>query len=377
MPSFGDEPSVLAPAFEPADVSTYGGDPEPNHGYFFQYDVLYWSITSPPLQAIGSNRVAHGSYGIDSITGQPYAGSQVSNMTTAGFNNEFTIGQRIEFGRMGENDDGFMVSIYQQRDEDQQLNFIMGNIVFNDPGHLLTGWIGTYTQTVGTVTTNVNVYAELPPIAEYVTARSTVDTWGVEANYMHRFETSHCGGTLEVFAGARYYEFNDNYDVYCNYSTSIYNYMAGSRWEYAAENHIVGPQVGLRWQTTRARWTFNTEGRFAAGFNSTNFLQHSLVGDGIRAAAAMFTPAYTSAVSASNSATQQAFSPMAELRVEAEYKITSTISLRAGWTGMWVGNVARADNVVVYNWGDMGINTNNCRNDIFVNGATLGLQINR
>ena len=39
--------------FAPADVSTFGGEQEPNEGYFFQFDGLYWSISAPEVVPIG------------------------------------------------------------------------------------------------------------------------------------------------------------------------------------------------------------------------------------------------------------------------------------------------------------------------------------
>jgi hypothetical protein len=181
--------------------------------------------------------------------------------------------------------------------------------------------------------------------------------------------------------GVRYYEFNDNFDVSCGGDPGMTsggwaNFMAGSYWNTTAENHIVGPQVGLRWRKSRGRWTFNTEGRFTAGFNNTNFYQNSLLGASI-VTGAIGNPMGVGATSSSYSAVDDAFSPIVELRFEGEYKVTSAISIRAGYTGMWVGNVARASDMVEYNFPYMGLKDSVSRESVFVNGATLGLQINR
>ena len=55
------------------------------------------------------------------------------------------------------------------------------------------------------------VFRDLPVTFNNVLVEKRVDTWGVEANYLHRFMTSHTGGTFEMFLGARYFEFNDNF----------------------------------------------------------------------------------------------------------------------------------------------------------------------
>ena len=375
-PSFGQDSveSPLAPLFGPADVSTYGGDPQPNEGYFVQFDALYWSISAPSIKTIGLNTSRNVFYGNQ----PPGAGqnvverSETSTLDTSGFREEFTVGQRIELGRM-ENGNGFMVGIYQQRDQDQEIYHDSASIVFNDPNNQLKGWV--LNTPLGAA-----IILPLPVDLQNVDVRNTIDTWGVEVNYIHRFETSHFGSTLELFLGARYYEFNDNFDVYCGSGsvtpTGWANYMAGSYWETSVENHIVGPQVGVRWRKTRGRWTFNTEGRFVAGYNNQIFYQRAGIGESIQTGA-LYNPSDAAASVSTHSANENAFSPMTELRAEIEYKITSAISLRAGWTGMWVGNVARASNTVEYNWPTMGIDTSNCNENVFVTGVTAGVQINR
>ena len=39
--------------FAPADVSSYGRGPQPNEGFFFVYDLLYWTISPPRVSTIG------------------------------------------------------------------------------------------------------------------------------------------------------------------------------------------------------------------------------------------------------------------------------------------------------------------------------------
>ncbi len=55
--------------FAPADVSTFGGDQQPNEGYFFQFDGLFWSISAPrtaPIGAPGLTRLVY--YGPSAFT---------------------------------------------------------------------------------------------------------------------------------------------------------------------------------------------------------------------------------------------------------------------------------------------------------------------
>jgi hypothetical protein len=329
-----------------------------------------------------------------------------------------------------------VVGVYIQRDQDQQLDSAGGSINFDDStltttdntgstvtygsatssvpssgtitygtvthgalygkiGDFSTPMYTTYVWSAGTGTAGGTVtyassilttpiYGNVPVIVQDVSVRNTVDTWGVEASYMHRFRGCPWGSSLDLLVGARYYEFNDNYDVSCggtyqseaesglNYT----NFMAGSYWNTTAENHIVGPQIGLRWRKSRGRWTFNSEGRFTAGFNSTNFTQDNLLGASIHMGE-VGNPMSIGPTASSWSKVDDAFSPMVELRFEAEYKVTSMISVRGGWSGMWVGNVARASSMVEYNFPYMGLKDSVSRENVFVNGLTLGVQINR
>ena len=70
-------------------------------------------------------------------------------------------------------------------------------------------------------------------------------------------------------------------------------------------------------------------------------------------------------------------SPAVELRVEGRYQITRAISFHAGWTGMWMDGIARASSMVDYTVPAMGIDMSDNRQSLFVNGLTLGFDVNR
>ena len=42
------------------------------------------------------------------------------------------------------------------------------------------------------------------------------------------------------------------------------------------------------------------------------------------------------------------FAQGVELRLDARYQITRSVSFRAGWTGLWLNNVARGSEMVDY-----------------------------
>ncbi len=420
-PSLGQGPLGFQ-VFAPADVSTYGGLPELNEGYFFQYDILYWSISAPKVALIGAPGSRLVNYGRDDSRDVRL---ETSTLDTSLLNSQFSVGNRIEFGRI-EDRNGWFVSIYQQRDQTQAFEAPHADVLFNDPAFgphgesLLQGNVNSDSTTNPPY--SPPVFRNLPTFFNNVLVENALDTWGVEANYLHRFLTCHNGGTFELFLGARYYEFNDNFNVNTEVdpnaltqvtavtgntrpaATNVPSFLAGSYWDTTAENHIVGPQIGLRWFKKQGRWSFSTEGRFMAGLNCQNLSQTVDFGPslnpGPRTVVTIvnpnppiqyqynyvyqpFQPVTLSHVTATYLDYERVFSPMLELRLEAKYQITRSIEFKAGWTGWWVDNIARANNIIDYKVGTangeepLGIDTSGNRQGLFVNGVTIGFTVNR
>ncbi|MFZ1936351.1 MAG: BBP7 family outer membrane beta-barrel protein [Thermoguttaceae bacterium] len=420
-PSLGQGPLGFQ-IFAPADVSTYGGLPELNEGYFFQYDVLYWSISAPKVATIGYPGARLVNYGPDDSRDVRY---ETNTLDTSPLNSQFSVANRIEFGRI-EDRNGWFVSIYQQRDQSQAFEAPEADINFNDPAfgphgeRLLQGNVNSDSTTVPPY--SPPVFRDLPTYFNNVLVENFLDTWGVEANYLHRFMTCHNGGTFELFLGARYYEFNDNFNVSTQVSsnalnqvtavtgnntpaaTNVPSFLAGSYWDTTAENHIVGPQIGLRWFKKQGRWTFSTEGRFMAGLNCQNLSQTVDMGPGLNPGPRTvvtitnpnppitysynyvyppFQPVTMAHATATYVDYERVFSPMVELRLEAKYQITRSIEFKAGWTGWWVDDIARANNIINYSVGTpageqpLGIDPSGNRQGLFVNGVTIGFTVNR
>ena len=230
------------------------------------------------------------------------------------------------------------------------------------------------------------MFRNLPVTFYGVNTENAIDTWGVEANYLHRFMTDHCGGTVELLLGVRYYEFNDNFNVFTapdDGTHTVPSFLGGSYWLTQACNHVVGPQIGLRWFRKEGRWMFTTEGRFFAGFNMQNVTQQVDMGPNLNpgpnpdGSYTPFQPETMAHTTASHSEYTCVFAPAVELRVEGRYQITRAISFHAGWTGMWMNGVARASDSILYQVPAMGIDLSDNRQNLFVNGLTLGFDVNR
>ena len=70
------------------------------------------------------------------------------------------------------------------------------------------------------------------------------------------------------------------------------------------------------------------------------------------------------------------FSPIIELRVEAHMQLTNIIGVKAGYTGIFVNNVARAADMVDYTLPNMGITRNLDGNmqQVYIQGLNLSVE---
>ena len=142
-------------------------------------------------------------------------------------------------------------------------------------------------------------------------------------------------------------------------------------WNTNSYNNMVGPEFGMLFESDWGRWSFTSQFKFTAAFNwQNNLYQGSNFPEGIGAdyLRATFTPSttYTSdgtnggvqtlsgpplflqvygvgQSNTTNAASHQfVFSPIGEWRFGGQYKVSQAINLRAGYTGMWLGSIARA-----------------------------------
>jgi hypothetical protein len=218
-----------------------------------------------------------------------------------------------------------------------------------------------------------------------VAIHNRTTSWGTEVMYLHRFDTCHEGSTFEFLGGVRYIDFNDRFGVEVGESNDNQpaieypSLLQNSYWYTQVDNRIVGPQVGLRWFKQQGRWMLSSECRFLAGFNSQSAHQQYQLGDPaiLNPGSGDYIPSAFTAHGSNNSAFASEFSPTVELRIEARYQLTKCLSLHGGWTGLWIGNVARASALVDYQLPNMGLDMSKNRQDLLMNGLTVGVDFNR
>jgi hypothetical protein len=365
--------------FAPAEVSSYGRGTQPNEGFFFVYDLLDWTISTPRVTTIGKEGLTRFAYVGPDITQDEIV--QHNTLDTGGLQSDFDLGNRFEFGRVGDNH-GWMVSLYQLRERSQSVPAYDVDMVFaevtsetNVPYKPLDGRF-----TSGATT----VLLGLPVNFSNVLLRNDTSSWGIEFDYVGRSDQLHNGGFFEWFIGPRYLEFDDTFLVNAQGSQTLGN----SYWITEAQNHIIAGQIGARLFKKQGRWRISTEGRALAGLNCQNVHQTGelggLPGDPnqiVPGVVDSFQPFYMGPSLVNHTAFIREFTPGIELRLEAHYQITRSVDFRAGWTGLWLNNIARGSETIDYTLGPdqtyMGILRDHNRDNVFLNGLTIGIDINR
>jgi hypothetical protein len=403
--------------FAPPNLSTYGGPRRANQGFFFTFEHLIWSVSQPETTTIGQfselgREVWYGPDPADSAT-------QNNSHDTSIFDAEFVTGQRFEGGFIYGHQ-GLLFSAWRLNHQTQDHDTAQLSMVFDD-----SEWGGAldYKHLDGYVDPPINsVIKPLPVTFASSRIRNRVETWGLELMYLMRSRQMHSGGYFEFFAGARYLEFNDEFSIHAyGYPTPVtisgeavtgiimtddpavsqtaddiiyVGTLANSIWYQEADNRIVGPQIGGRWFNHYGRWTVSAEGRFFAGFNSQTLYQTGIVGSKLNPTTGMLNepslpghPAGEVPVPLSLEATEftheqheNEWSPGIEVRFNLNWQWTKNIAIGAGWSGLWLDGIARSSNLIDYQFGTastMGIVTANNRQDVFIQGATFQIQLNR
>ncbi len=390
--------------FAPVEIDGFGGGPRAKEGAFLQIEGIYWSLSKPEVAPIGSrylpNRVAN-------ITPSRvvYESNSFSNCD---FESKFVFGQRWDLGYI-HGHDGVMVSFFDLHHQSQGFTFgsittsygttIGGGatVIFEDnrTGGDLQGYLGNYD---GTTYTDVALYP-LPSRFDTLSVTNTFRSWGIEADYIYRAHPGPHAGIWEFLLGGRYLEFDEFFNVDASGDLYLANvdgpdipnaFLADATWNAKADNHIVGPQIGLRWFRQTNRWTWESDLRFLAGLNVQNLKQSYSFGSNMLDANYVNTNAGVSVpygvpegmypTSGTHCATRYEWSPAVELRLNLKYQLTNELGLRVGWSGMWVDGIARASDIIDYSFRDtqlMGIDLSQNRQDLFVHGLTFGIDINR
>ncbi len=380
-----------AALFERADVRPYDNWAEPRNGFFFSFDGLYWHISQPYKTSIGDPNLTPTVF-----TGPSLAESfvETNSLDTSG-PSIWKWGDRTELGYI-DGHQGFMFTALSTQSQTQETYANNAFVVFNDPAqgplgtHLLDTILQNGTPAIPATPTTPAVPAVPSIIGEtpvnftsiYVQNKSRLQ--GVEALYIYRMDELYLGGQLEFLAGGRYFELKDQFWVDARGGN-----LGDSFWNTTTHNEIGGPEIGARFLQPIGRFAFSVESRFTAGINAQAIGQDGLLGselfsgipqpNGISLINAPPKPTLMSATSFTHSTHFIEFSPLVELRAEARMQITNVITVKAGYTGIFINNVVRAADMINYTVPTMGITTANNGNTqpVYIQGLNLGLEINR
>ena len=205
-----------------------------------------------------------------------------------------------------------------------------------------------------------------------VTIRNTTETNGIELMWSHALTRQHYmaknqNNEVTLSWGARYFQLYDEFRI-----DAVGSILHGAFADTSFTNQIVGPQVAVRWTNQRQRWRLQADGRFMFGYNVADWDQIGLTGPGL-VPGGLNQPLYARPTAFTHGRQENEFSPVAELRVQASYNLFSSLSLKAGYTGAFIGNIKRAAPSVHYSlpdWGYLDAGTQN----LLINGFDLGLE---
>jgi hypothetical protein len=214
----------------------------------------------------------------------------------------------------------------------------------------------------------------LPTSWQFVDVRNSTETQGVEFMRRHRLNNNHYmakhqNNVVELSYGARYLRLQDDFFV-----TGFGGVLGNSFWNTTIFNNLVGPQIALKWLHQRHRFLIDWNGRFLFGYNIQDFEQIASLGEDL-VPGQYNRPLWFSSTYSVHGKQENSFSPMAEMRVQASYQVTSNIAFRLGYTAIFVDNISRSTNQVRYELPRMGFREDQVsKQEIFINGVNFGFE---
>lgn len=205
--------------------------------------------------------------------------------------------------------------------------------------------------------------------------RSQVD--GFELMRTVRLDNSHYmaknqNQQLEIGYGMRYFQFKDEF--FWGGNIDGVNGWGNTFIDTDVENQLVGPQISLKWDKQVGKWNLSADTRFMFAYNVQDLDQVGAFGENIITGgfnnSAVAQPTYSA-----SGRQDETFSPLAEFRAELKYQVTRSLAVKAGYNATFVDNITRASQVVVYRLPNFGVRPGGAQ-DVFINGATLGVELN-
>ena len=381
-------------------------EPIRNEGVFFSYERLNWNVLSPARYAVGQPGLQYTSSVL--IYNDPIVNPGVQNappptpisnaIDVAYPDSEFGWGNRFEFGYVHENV-GWNVGVvegFESVDSEtygQDPGFLVDPqpftgsvaVLFQIPAGLLDGFVDLGLDGIADdVDSDGNPPFGLPtdfgdlvtfvPSFDLLTIDHRTRADGIEVmRIIRRDDFFARDSTLEFLYGLRFLRVYSEMQV-----LGTGGFLADSNWNSEVENKLVGPQVGLRWSRSKGRWGLRTQGRFMAALNVRDASLEGTMGS-------QLTPTlpnnalYFNPTSFAQYDSDIEFSPLAEARLEAVFRVTKQFSLVAGYTGTYASNLGYGSNMVAYTLPELTLRSleDMDTQHFFSNGWNFGFEINR
>jgi hypothetical protein len=381
-------------------------EPIRNEGVFFSYERVNWNVLSPKRYAVGQEGLQFASSVLVENDPVVFPGTPGAPPPTPVYNaidvaypdSEFGWGNRFEFGYV-HNDAGWNVSVLEGFESVDSENYgqdpgflvdpqpFTGSVavLFQIPAGLLDGFVDLDLDGVADdVDSDGNLPFGLPAdFGDLVTFVPSFDTLqinhrtradGIEVMRLIRRDDFFArDSTLEFLYGLRFLRVDSEMQV-----LGTGGLLADSNWLSEVENKLVGPQVGIRWSRSKGRFSLRTQGRFMAALNVRDASLEGTMGSQLLPTVPN-NPLYFNPTSFAKYNSDLEFSPLAEARLEAVFRVTKKVSLTAGYTGTYASNLAYGSNMVGYTLPELTLRSleDMDTQHFFSNGLNVGFEINR
>jgi hypothetical protein len=205
-----------------------------------------------------------------------------------------------------------------------------------------------------------------------VVVRNRTEMDGVELMATHELSTRHKleqgrRDRLQLSYGVRFLRLSDVWGV-----TGLGSILGRTSVTADVDNQLIGPQLGLKYTRDRGAWDLSAEARVMFAYNRADIDQTGIFGE--EAIPGALNRSATARTTASvYGQTQDDFSPLGELRLDARYKFSKAVALTLGYTAQYIDNIQRASQTVLWNAPDFGVKDG--KRDILVNGVNFGVEL--
>ena len=337
--------------WKPYQPEEFGGKRRGRDGLYASLEAIYWTISAPKGAYIGATTADGQNETRDYYTGSAIR-QQTNSMNASNFETEFKMGTRVEVGNRrghhGWHFSGFGLPSSGSTITSENVNFVIrdeGDItlrssdlatgsgfydapvtvwdpsqpfgqqldnpdyMFLDPNTtisglgMLYGWFPIHYHTPSGIIFTEGTIAPVPITFHTMDVTNRTENWGIELSYTYRTHPFKWGG-LELMAGARFWEFDDHFNIYGSgplsqtreeiddnsiTTESLIPYpnvnnlgpvsiLSTLNVEARGLNRVIGPQIGAKFQRQNGRWSLGTEIRFMAGINNQSMRTQGYLG---------------------------------------------------------------------------------------------------